>query len=130
MNLETEVLVRVATLFGVAYILSIFVAHTVEVARKFAPKDGEGKSKLDGWRVPVAALVAAGVITVLILRPSTADSAYDAGAVAVFAALAAVGGDAWIRKVLGRIAGSKSSSSPEWRQEMPTRPDRKGAVPK
>lgn len=128
MNLETEVLVRVGTLFGVAYILSVFVAHTVEVARKFSPKDIGGKPKLDGWMVPVTALAAAGVIAFLILRPSTADAAYDTATVAVFAALGAVGGDAWIRKVMGLFV--KPSQTGPWRDEMPTKPDRKGALPK
>jgi len=120
-SLETEVLTRVATLFGVAYILSVFVAHTVEVARKFSPKDSGGKSKLDGWKVPVCALVASCVISGLILRPSTADAGYDAATVAIFSALGAVGGDAWIRKVMGLLVKPAGS----WRDEMPTRPDRR-----
>lgn len=118
MNLEFEVLQRVATLFGVSYLLSVFVAHAVEIARKFAPKKADGTSKLDGWMVPVSALVFAGLIAFLILRPKTGDDGYDTATVAVFATLGAVGGDAWIRKVMSMIVKPAGS----WRQEMPTNP--------
>lgn len=125
MNLEVEVFKRVAVLFGVAYLLSVFVAHTVEVARKFAPKDAQGNSKIDGWKVPVVALVASGVISFLLIRPSTADAGYDTATVAVFAAMGAVGGDAWIRKVMRMLVKPAGS----WRDEMPTRPEGKGVLP-
>jgi len=120
-ELELEVLQRVATLFGVSYLLSMFVTHAVEVARKFAPKGTDGKSKLDGWLVPAVAFLFASIISVLILRPSTVDSAYDVATVAVFSALGAVGGDAWIKKVTSMLAKPAGA----WREEMPTKPDRK-----
>jgi uncharacterized BrkB/YihY/UPF0761 family membrane protein len=128
-NLQIEVLQRVGILFGVSYLLSVFVAHAVEIARKFSPKKADGTSRLDGWMVPLSALVFSGVIAVLILRPDTTrDQIYDTMTVAVFATLGAVGGDAWIRKVMGIFARGlgkppEQPDPPRTRSEQPTTPD-------
>ncbi len=112
MSLETEVLVRVGTLFGVAYLLSVFVQHAVEIARKFSPRKADGTSRLDGPWVPLTALVFAAVISGLILRPSARDELWDTATVAIFSTLGAVGGDAWIRKIVGLLGKPVGS----WKQ--------------
>jgi hypothetical protein len=119
MNIEIEVLQRVATLFGISYLLSMFVTHAVEVARKFAPKREDGASKLDGWLVPAVALLFSVLVALLILRPTTVDAGYDSATVALFSALGAVGGDVWVKKMMGLL--SKPTSA--WREESPTKPE-------
>lgn len=113
MNLDSEVLQRVASLVGVAYLLSIPVAHAVEVIRKFS-------KRIDGIWVLLVALVVSVAISFLLLRPQDLNGVWDSLTVAFFTALGSVGGDTWIRKVLTAL-----KKTPEtWRQELPTKPER------
>lgn len=77
-------------------VLAALVVPTVEGIRKRIPA-------VDGWIVVLLSALISGLLAVLLLRPSGVQGAYDSSTVAVLSLAIAIGGDAWIQKVMGSI---------------------------
>ena len=89
---------HIVLLLTQATVLAAIVVPSIEAVRKQIPS-------IDGWRVLVAGSVIALGFAGLSFRPTTLAGAIDAFGVAVLAVVLAVGGDAWVGKVAGKVAG-------------------------
>jgi hypothetical protein len=88
---ENDLLIKSATLIGMAGVIAVPAGAAIEVIRK--------RVSIDGWPVLLLVMLTCLALTGLIAQPATITAAIDAVAVSVLAAIMASGGDAWARKL-------------------------------
>ena len=87
------------TLLETAGIYAAIIVAAVEAIRKQVPA-------LDGWRVLLVAAIASLVLSALFMTSATADALLDAARISVLAWVIAVGGNAWVSRLAGKVGGT------------------------
>lgn len=96
MNNLTELLLN---LVAQATLLATLIVTATEAVRRRV-------SALDGWRVLVVAAVIDVAVVALFVPPTSGPAALLFARVAFLAWLVAVGGDAWISKLVGKVGSA------------------------